>query len=82
MRYEPGDRTWFVVLTRFIPRRRWTEIFPVTAATLLAWYRKLARKYDASRRRRPGRPPAVASIARAHRPPGARAPTLGPCPRS
>jgi putative transposase len=30
------------VLKRFIPRRRWTEIFPVTPATLLAWHRKLA----------------------------------------
>jgi putative transposase len=37
----------------------------VTPATLLAWHRKLAaRKYDTSRRRHPGRPPTVASIAR------------------
>ncbi|MGH3406785.1 MAG: helix-turn-helix domain-containing protein, partial [Streptosporangiaceae bacterium] len=65
IRYEPGDRAWFVVLTRFIPRRRWAEIFPVTPATLLAWHRKLAaRRYDTSRRHHPGRPPTVASIAR------------------
>jgi putative transposase len=39
---------------------------PVTPATLLAWHRKLAgRKYDTSKRRRkPGRPPTVRSIAR------------------
>jgi putative transposase len=32
--------------------------FPVTPATLLAWHRRLAaRKYDTSKRRKPGRPP-------------------------
>ena len=47
VQYEPGDRAWFAVLTRFIPRRRWAEVFPVTPATLLAWHRRLAaRKYD------------------------------------
>jgi putative transposase len=65
VRYEPADRAWFAVLTRFIPRRRWAEVFPVTPATLLAWHRRLAaRKYDTSKRRRPGRPPTVRSIAR------------------
>jgi putative transposase len=65
IRYDPGDRAWFAVLTRFIPRRRWAEVFPVTPATLLAWHRRLAaRKYDTSKRRRPGRPPTVRSIAR------------------
>ena len=40
-------------------------IFPVTPATLLTWHRRLdARKYDTSKRRRPGRPPTVWSIAR------------------
>jgi transposase InsO family protein len=40
-------------------------MFPVTPATLLAWHRRLAaRKYDTSKRRRPGRPPTVRSIAR------------------
>ena len=47
------------------PRRRWAEIFPVTPATLLAWHRRLAaKKYDTSKRRKPGRPPTVPSIAR------------------
>ena len=47
------------------PRRRWTEIFPIKPATLLAWHRKLAgRKYDTSGRRKPGRPPTVPGIAR------------------
>ena len=37
----------------------------MTPATLLAWHRRLAaRKYDTSKRRQPGRPPTVRSIAR------------------
>ncbi len=65
VRYEPADRAWFAVLTRFIPRRRWPEVFPVTPATLLAWHRRLtARKYDTSKRRKPGRPATVRSFAR------------------
>ena len=37
----------------------------MTPATLLAWHRKLAAaKYDTSKRRKPGRPPTVAGIAR------------------
>jgi putative transposase len=65
IRYEPADRVWLAALARLLPRRRWTEIFPVTPATLLAWHRKLAgSKYDTSSRRKPGRPPAVPGIAR------------------
>jgi Uncharacterized conserved protein (DUF2075) len=36
VRYEPGDRVWFAALARLLPRGRWTGIFPVTPATLLA----------------------------------------------
>jgi putative transposase len=65
VRYEPADRMWFAALARLFPRRRWTDIFPVTPATLLAWHRKLAAKrYDTSRRSKPGRPPTVPSITR------------------
>jgi putative transposase len=65
VRYEPADRMWFAALAWLIPRLRWTGIFPVTPATLLAWHRKLAaRRYDTSRRRKPGRPPTVPGIAR------------------
>ena len=28
IRYEPADRAWFAALTRLLPRRHWTEIFP------------------------------------------------------
>ena len=65
VRYAPADRVWFAALARLLPRRCWTEIFPVTPATLLAWHRKLAaNKYDTSSRRRPGRPPIDLGIAR------------------
>jgi putative transposase len=65
VRYEPADRAWFAVLARLVPRRRWAEVFPVTPATLLAWHRRLAaKKYDTSKRRKPGRPPTVSGIAR------------------
>jgi putative transposase len=65
IRYEPADRIWFAALAQLIPRRRRAAIFPVTPATLLAWHRRLAaRKYDTSKQRRSGRPPAARSIAR------------------
>ena len=65
VRYEKADRVWFAALARLIPRTRWSEVFPVTPATLLAWHRKLAgNKYDTSERRKPGRPPTVPGIAR------------------
>jgi putative transposase len=62
VRYGPAGRVWLVALARLVPRRRWTHVFPVT---LLARHRKLARsKYGPSKRRKPGRPPAVPGIAR------------------
>jgi hypothetical protein len=65
VRYEPVDRMWFGALARLIPRMRWTEVFPVTPATLLAWHRKLAaKKYDrAGSARRVARPQSGASPA-------------------
>jgi transposase InsO family protein len=65
VRYQPGDRMWFAVLSRQIPRRRWGEVFAVTPATLLAWHRRLvARKWDYSSQRRPGRPSTPAAVRR------------------
>jgi len=55
VRYEPADRLWLAALSRLIPRHRWTEVFAVTPATLLAWHRRLvARKWDYANLRRPG----------------------------
>ena len=63
VRYEAGDRLWLAALSRLVPRRRWGEVFAVTPATLLAWHRRLvARKWDYTSRRRPGRPSTAASI--------------------
>jgi putative transposase len=65
VRYDPADRVWFAALARLLPRRRWSDVFPVTPATLLAWHRKLAgSKYDTSQRRKPGRPPTAPGVAR------------------
>ena len=84
VRYEPADRAWLSVLARLIPRRRWGEVFPVTPATLLAWHRKLAaKKYDTSKRRKPGRPPDDPEHPPPCRPPGEGEPAVGipPHPR-
>ena len=65
VRYQPGDRLWLAALSRLIPRRRWSEVFAVTPATLLAWHRQLvARKWDYTSRRSPGRPATAAAIRR------------------
>jgi len=67
----PADRAWFAALARLVPRRRWAEVFPVTPATLLAWHRRLAaKKYDTSKRRKPGRPPTSPGIGPPCPPPG------------
>ena len=63
VRYQPGDRLWLAALSQLIPRRRWAEVFAVTPATLLTWHRKLvARKWDYTSRRRPGRPSTATAI--------------------
>jgi putative transposase len=40
VRYQPAGRLWLAALSRLIPRR-WGEVLAVTAATLLAWHRRL-----------------------------------------
>jgi putative transposase len=63
VRYQPADRLWLAALSRVIPRRRWGEVFAVTPAALLAWHRRLvARKWDYTSRRHPGRPSTAAAI--------------------
>jgi putative transposase len=63
VRCGPGDRLWLAALSRLVPRRQWGEVFAVTPATLIAWHRRLvARKWDYTSRRRPGRPSTAAVI--------------------
>jgi hypothetical protein len=38
--FDPAERALFAVLSRFLPRSRWT-CFGVTPATLLTWHRRL-----------------------------------------
>ena len=61
--YRPQDRVWLAALSRLLPRRRWTEVFAVTPATLLRWHRRLvAGKWTYTERRRPGRPPTSTAL--------------------
>jgi hypothetical protein len=53
---EPADRVVLVVLSRLLPRPRWSAFF-VTPATLLRWHRELAARRWTYPHPRPGRPP-------------------------
>jgi putative transposase len=53
--FDPADRALFAVLSRFLPRSRWT-CFGVTPATLLAWHRRLVARRWTYAYRPPGRP--------------------------
>jgi putative transposase len=53
--FDPADRALFAVLSRFLPRSRWT-CFGVTPATLLAWHRRLVARRWTYPYRPPGRP--------------------------
>jgi putative transposase len=61
--YTPADRVWLAALSRLLPRCRWSEVFGVTPATILACHRRLvSRSWDDTARRRPGRPSTPAAI--------------------
>jgi len=63
VRWDHADRLWLAALSRLVGRRRWLEVFPVTPATILRWHRDLvARKWDYTERRRPGRPSTHTSV--------------------
>src|SRR5690349_5273346 len=63
LRWDHVDRVWLAALSRLVSRRRWPEVFPVTPATVLRWHRDLiARKWDYTSRRRPGRPSTGTSV--------------------
>jgi putative transposase len=63
LRWDHADRLWLTAVSRLVGRRRWPEVFPVTPATILRWHRDLvARKWDYTDRRKPGRPPTGTSV--------------------
>jgi putative transposase len=53
-RWDHADRLWLAALSGLVNRGRWTEIFPVTPATVLRWHRHLVvRRWNYTDRRRP-----------------------------
>jgi transposase len=63
LRWDHADRLWLAALSRLVSRRRWPQVFPVAPATILRWHRGLvARKWDYTSRRGPGRPSTGASV--------------------
>lgn len=58
---EPADRVVLAVLSRLLPRPRWSVFF-VTPATLLRWHRELVARRWTYPHARPGRPPASAQV--------------------
>ena len=59
---DPADSALLAVLSRFLPRSRWT-CFGVTPGTLLTWHRRLVARRWTYPRRRPGRPKVDAETA-------------------
>ncbi|MGC9669705.1 integrase core domain-containing protein [Planosporangium sp. 12N6] len=53
---QPADRVVPAVLSRLLPRPRWS-VFLVTPATLLRWHRELLARHWTYPHARPGRPP-------------------------
>jgi len=66
LRLGDGDRRRLAVLGKKLGRRALGQVATVaTPDTILRWYRELvAKKYDGSAKRRPGRPGTVAGVAR------------------
>ncbi|WP_446220061.1 integrase core domain-containing protein [Micromonospora sp. IBHARD004] len=58
---EPADRVVLAVLSRLLPRARWSTFF-VTPATLLRWHRELIARRWTYPHVRPGRPPVDAQV--------------------
>jgi hypothetical protein len=55
-RLEPRDRAWLSVLSRCLPRKRWSA-FVVTPETLLGWPRRMVRRRWTYPNAPKGRPP-------------------------
>ena len=55
-RLEPKDRAWLALLSRILPRRRWSA-FVVTPDTLVRWHRRMVRRHWTYPNCPKGRPP-------------------------
>ena len=55
-RLKPKDRAWLCLLSRILPRARWS-VFVVTPDTLLAWHRRMVRRRWTYPNTSNGRPP-------------------------
>jgi putative transposase len=63
-RLKPTDRAWLSLLSRILPRQRWS-LFVVTPQTLLAWHRRMVRRrwtYPTTPRGRPPVPDDVQGV--------------------
>jgi transposase InsO family protein len=58
---QPADRVVLAVLSRLLPRPRWSVFF-VTPATLLRWHRELVARRWTYPHTRPGRPPMAKQV--------------------
>jgi putative transposase len=58
---EPKDRAWLALLSRILPRARWSA-FVVTPDTLVAWHRRMARHRWTYPTTPKGRPPIAVDI--------------------
>lgn len=61
VRLEPRDRAWLSLLSRCIPRGRWSA-FVVTPATLLGWHRRMVRRHWTYPNAPKGRPAVPAEL--------------------
>jgi len=60
-RLEPKDRAWLALLSRILPRARWSA-FVVTPDTLVGWHRRMVRRHWTYANASKGRPPIAEDV--------------------
>jgi putative transposase len=60
-RLEPRDRAWLSLLSRIVPRTRWS-MFIVTPETLLGWHHRMVRRHWTYPNTPTGRPPVTDDV--------------------